>query len=311
MLKEFLKAYFLRPENAFMTYRRAKLISKEFTTLKKEQKILDISCADGIFSFITAGGELVDEYDLFINVDNEKIDNLSHDSVSDIFDSNSNLFSGNLVKKNPKYTISVGTDWKNSLLSKASKLNLYDNLIEHDNNKKFNFEKNSFDIVYSNSIYWIENIDTHIQSIYDILKSGAKLILQIKTNEILRYHPNNLGLSFLSQESLKILDRGRIESWKSIQGIDWWIQTLESKGFQLERVQSNYSKEQLIAWHIGLRPIAHFYIKAFNMLNIEDRTDIKMQMVDYMYPIIKDIANTEPGEDDNYEYTLIFIKQSK
>ncbi len=308
MLREFLKAYFLRPENAFMTYRRAYEFNRIIDKQKNNFKMLDISCADGIFSFITAGGELNDSYDLFINVNEQLINNLIFDKNTDIFNSNSQLFTKNIIKKVANYKINYGTDWKKALLEKAKNLDLYENLLEHDNNIPFSFTDESFDVVYSNSIYWIDNIDKHIESLYKITKKGGVLILQLKTNDILKYHPNNLNLNFLSKESLKILDRGRLESWKSIESIDWWLNKCEKKGFKLVEKRLNYSKEQMILWHIGLRPISHFFIKAFNKLDIKSRTEIKMEMVDYMMPLITDISNIQPNDNDSYEYTLVFEK---
>lgn len=307
MLKEFLKAYFLRPENAFMTYRRAYEFHKVTEKAKsKNFKMIDISCADGIFSFITAGGELNDSYDLFVNVSDKLIDNLKFDKNTDIFNSNTKLFSQNIIKKVADYKINYGTDWKNSLLEKAKSLDLYENLLEHDNNNPFTFSGETFDIVYSNSIYWVTNINQHIESLFKITKKGGILVLQLKTNDILKYHPSNLNLNFLSKESLNILDRGRLESWKSIESIDWWLNKLESKGFKLVEKRLNYSKEQMILWHIGLRPIAHFFIKAFNKLDMKERTEIKMEMVNYMLPLIEDISRIEPKDNDTYEYTLVF-----
>lgn len=309
MIKEFLKAYFLRPENAFRTYRKAYEFRRAIADFQKNDfKMLDVSCGDGIFSFIAAGGELSEQYDLFINVSDQAINNLASDNRTDIFDSNTNLFSSKIVKKDPDYKIYCGTDWKKSLLEKAENLNLYENLLQHDNNYPLDFLGDTFDVVYANSIYWVQNIDTHIDNLFTILKKGGRLILQLKTDRVMLDHPNNLNLKFLSKQSLSILDRGRRESWKTIEPIEYWMSKMEAKGFKLVDKRLTFSREQMIIWHIGLRPIAPFLVKAFNKLDIKERTEIKMEMVNYMLPLVQDISNIEPKDDDTYEYTLVFEK---
>ena len=67
--KIFLSFLWLRPENAVLGTLRAvdfrKVLEKY---IKKNHKILDISCGDGIFSFICAGGELDFKSDAFSSI---------------------------------------------------------------------------------------------------------------------------------------------------------------------------------------------------------------------------------------------------
>ena len=48
-------------------------------------------------------------------------------------------------------------DWKINLLKKSQKLKFYNNLLLHNNEKKFT-KNNHFDLVFSNSAYWVKNI---------------------------------------------------------------------------------------------------------------------------------------------------------
>lgn len=310
ILDEFLNIYFLRPENAFMTYRRA--ISIYESGFKFEGKSLDISCGDGLFSFITAGGKLNKEFDMFINIDPQKIFELCDDKSTDIFDSYKKNYDINyekIVIKKPDYKITYGTDWKQSLLDKAKILGLYENLLLHDNNKPFPFEDEYFDRVYSNSIYWIENINLHIDEIARITKRGGEVLLQIKTNELINLHPINWNIEWLSKESLEILDRGRLATWHSIKPIEWYIKQFENRGFEVKKILPTYSREQVMIWHIGLRPIAHFMIYLFNRLPLNERTLVKEKFIEYIKPLVRDVAKIKPKNNDGYEFTIRLVKK--
>ena len=59
--KEFLNAYFLRPETAL--WRTADLMVMENAIVSG--KSLDFGCGDGVFSFLRANGKFEDSFDVF------------------------------------------------------------------------------------------------------------------------------------------------------------------------------------------------------------------------------------------------------
>lgn len=309
MLEQYLNMYFLRPENAIMVYRRALGINNSSINWKDGVN-MDISCADGVFSFIAAGGEFDNTFDMFINVDEKSIDKLHKNREIDIFNSNKSNYKNILpiIKKYPQYNFSIGTDWKQSLLNKASKLDFYTKLLLQDNNKILDVESSSVDNIYHNSIYWVNDIDVHLKELYRVLTSGGVLLLQIKTDEIINIHPSNKNSNIFSPESLNILDRGRLASWKSIKNIDWWLKKFESIGFQVEYVEPVYTKEQVMIWHYGFRPFAHTFIKMFNKLGIDERTNYKKELVESLFPLVKDLAMLKPTKNDAYEFTIKLVK---
>ena len=166
---EIFKFWFLRPESSLLIYRRALAIIN--SQISWEQgKNLDLSCGDGALSFIVAGGKFNDFFDAFLNIDLKVIKKLSDDKNIDIFNSNFENYKNlnNLVKSHPNYQFALGTDWKQNLISRASKLNFYQKLILQDHNKELNIETDSLDNIYSNSIYWVSNIDLHLKEIHRI-----------------------------------------------------------------------------------------------------------------------------------------------
>src|SRR3989338_7687768 len=115
------------------------------------------------------------------------------------------------------------------------------------------------------------------------------------------FHPFNCKSPWLSHESKNILDRGRYESLKTAKPIKWWLSRFEEAGFKISNVIPVFSKEHLMIWHIGLRPIAHFLILLFNKLGLEERTKIKKEFINHIRPLVWDIANIEPKKEDGFE----------
>ena len=175
LYKNFLNYFWLRPENAILSCFRAldfrKVVSEN---IKKKQKILDISCGDGVFTFIALGGKLDTYFDAFKSIKNKK--RTSKFDAYNYYDKN---FKVKIIKK-PKYIVETGTDWKNNLLRKSEKLNLYKNLILHNNEKKLDIVENSYDLVFSNSAYWVKNIKQHLLDIKRVTKVNGHIYLQMK-----------------------------------------------------------------------------------------------------------------------------------
>lgn len=306
---EIFKIWFLRPESSLLFYRGAlDLINSQINWEKG--KNLDLSCGDGTFSFIVAGGKFNNFFDVFLNVDHKSIKKLSNDKNIDIYNSDFENYKNlnNLVKVNPKYQFALGTDWKKNLINKAAKLNFYQKLILQDHNKELDIQTESIDNIYSNSIYWVSNIDLHLKEIYRILSKNGKVLLQIKTEEFNKLHPINLKLDFFSEESLNILDRGRLATWKTINPIDWWTKKFESANLKVDLIKPLYSKEQVALWHYGFRPFSHVLIKMFNSLDLEERTERKLEFIESILPISKDLAALEPSTDNVYEYSITLSK---
>lgn len=307
LFKQFLNLFFLRPENAFMVYRRALSIHKIGFDFNKEPSI-DISCGDGLFTFLFGGGQLDESFDVFVDIKENKIMQLCKDKKIDIFNSYDRNIWKPMIKKTPHFQVTYGIDWKQSLLNKAKKLGIYKNLLLHDNNNPFPLESHSFHRIYTNSIYWVKNIELHIDEIYRITAHNGLVLLQIKTDKIMEYSPCYWDINWLSKSSRSILDRGRLETWKSIKPIGWWLRKFKEVGFKIENIETVYAKDQILLWYIGLRPVAHFLILLFNRLQPQERKKMKKEFINYIRPLIWDIANIEPKKDSSFEYSILLVK---
>ena len=309
MLSQFLNLFFLRPENAIMTYRRGVSI-KDLNIDWNSGVNMDSSCGDGVFSYVVADGKFNEFFDTFLNIDENNIDELSQNKDVDIYDSDKENYKnlGQLTKNKTSYSFSIGTDWKENLLNKAKRLNFYDKLLLQDNNSALKLETESIKNIYSNSIYWVENIDLHLRELHRVLVKGGVLLLHLKTNEMIKVHPSNLSLEFASKQTLELLDRGRLSSWKNTKSIDWFLKKFENYNFKIEVVKPIYAREQVMAWHYGFRPFSHILAKIFNKLEISERTKIKNEFIQTISPIVKDLADLEPSKKDTFEYIINLVK---
>jgi len=288
-LKQFLELFWLRPENGLLcTFK-----SEAFKHLSFESPSLDISCGDGLFMYIHQGGSFEKDFDYFRSTNSK---NFKHSSFVDIYDHFEEGYEVKTVNE-PKTQIDYGIDWKKSLINKAEKLNLYKNLIVHDNNNlPLPFDDNFFQTIYSNSIYWVKNVDELIHDIYRILKPGGVAVLEVATPN---FHQTLNDLeAILSKEAIELLDRNRRDTNPSLYFYNDWKQKIESTGFKIENVTSAYPNRILIdIWNIGLRPISHLLVQMAQNLNDEDLVKIKMEWVDIFYKLFKPLLNIESSHD--------------
>lgn len=278
-LKQFLNLFWLRPENGLLTTFKSLAIEKYPIT----KTSLDISCGDGLFMFLHLGGKISENFDYFSST---KATDFNHSSFVDIYDYFDPNYSVPIIKK-PSQTIDYGLDWKQNLLNKSFKLNLYENLILHDTNiVPFPLPENSFDTIYSNSLYWIKQPENLLSEIFRLLKPGGRAILEVITP----YHLqtlNNLS-SILSSKAISILDRKRNETILGSRNYNEWRKAFLAKKFQIIEEQSVYPHHSMIDfWNIGLRPISHLLIQMSENLSQNERSKIKSEWVEIFFELFK------------------------
>jgi len=300
-LLSFLNLYWLRPENGLLSTFQ----SKVFDDIQFVSPSIDISCGDGLFDFIHFGGRLDEQIDFFQKTKAEKF---SHNSFVDIFDSFDENYEVKILK-NPQQKIDYGTDWKQSLLNKSEKLNFYENLVLHDNNKlPLPFSDNFFKTIYSNAIYWTEKnkVKSLLSDIHRILHPNGIAILQVMTPSHLE---TLIDLSeFLSPKAIEILDRKRRDTMT----IDWntndWKKLISDSGFQIKEIRNTYPNKLIMdIWNIGLRPIGHLLIQMSDSLPKEKRHQIKKEWVDIFYELFKPLLNIEEKYTDETQPYPCFI----
>ena len=278
-LKNFLNLYWLRPENGLITPFK----SEAFADLKFESPSLDLSCGDGLFMAIHLGAVFDDDFDYFKST---KANEFTHTKFADIFDNFTEDYNVKFIKK-PEAQIDYGLDWKQALLDKANKLDLYKNLVLHDNNKlPLPFEDNFFKTIYSNSVYWVKEPEKLITDIYRITRPGGICSLEVLTPH--RYQILNELEQILSPEAMSILDRKRRENTPGLRDLSEWKEIMQKSGFEITEIKSVYPDRMLMdIWNIGLRPISHLLIQMSDSLEYEKRQKIKQEWVKTFYELFK------------------------
>jgi len=270
-LRCFLNAYWLRPENAFWMALRSEVLAD----IPWQRPSIDVSCGDGVFSFLHAGGRFHDDFDVFSAVGS--LDRV-HTEHADMFDHVDRGYRPVLARP-ARWRIDTGTDWKPNLLTKAGRLHLYEELLVHDNNRPFPFEEGAFRTVYCNAAYWVQNVDLLLAELGRMVDRDGSVLLEVKLETVLRYtlerHRSVLGDRFLD-----IIGRGRAGTWPSLTDRRTWERRFRRAGLSIERAVPFVTRTHAHLWDVGLRPIAPLLIELANSVSPETRSSVKRRWVD-------------------------------
>lgn len=283
-LNSFLNLYWLRPETALWRTLDCILLTK----YNFEGPILDVGCGDGLFSFTLAGGEIGQDFDTFLQVkDMEKFY-----ANADIYDSYDDSKKPVIVKK-PKYKISTGFDHKQNLLSKARDLGLYEELILGDANKEVKIPR-KYKTIFSNILYWLDNYKNTLSDLSRLLDEDGKLLICVPSETFPEYSfYTQLFQKSKNQEWswLSLIDRGRHSgNMKISRTYENWIADFDSCGLKVNSYHRYLSKEFLYIWDIGLRPLSPVLIEMANLLNNENRLQIKKKWIEILFPLLKPLV---------------------
>lgn len=284
VLRAFLSAYWLRPENALWMALRSQALDRCGIVGPS----LDLSCGDGVFSFIHAGGRFDDGFDVFTSV--AKLDRVQREHA-DMFDHVTDNYNP-VVARRPKATIDVGTDLKPSLIAKARRLDFYGRLVEHDSNIPLPFHDDAFETAYCNSAYWMSNIDGFLSELRRVVRTSGRVVLHVKLDSMRQYtltrHRDILGDTFLNT-----IGRGRIESWPTLASRSKWESRFATAGLIVEDVFGLATRTHSHLWDIGLRPLAPLLVRMANALDIETRRSIKHDWVSLLFGLLKPICTPD------------------
>lgn len=286
LLRRFVQAYWLRPENAlWMTLRSLALDRVVF-----HSPSIDVSCGDGIFSFLHMGGGFDPSFDVFQSV--AHLDQV-RDRHADIFDAVDDSYRPSITMA-PRQRIDVGSDCKGTMLAKAAELRFYEKLVEQDNNHRQPFESGSFATIYCNSAYWVKNIEFFLAELARILQPDGTIVLHVKLDSMKGYTLTRFE-SQLGARFLEIIDRGRMECWSSLADRMTWEKRFQRAGLSIASVVPFVTRTHSHLWDIGLRPIAPQLIKMANNLNSHSRNEIKRDWVDLFCELLAPFC--DPGFD--------------
>jgi SAM-dependent methyltransferase len=304
VLRRFLQAYWLRPENAlWMTLRSQALGSATW-----RRPVADLCCGDGVFSFLHCGGDFDPDFDVFQSVSH--LDRVLREHA-DMFDHVSEDYRPT-INRRPRDMIDLGTDHKSTLLAKAQHLGLYARLRAHDHNEPLSERDESFETVYCNAAYWVAQIESFLSELHRIVRPSGRVILHVKLDAIRRFtfdaHERLLGARFLD-----ILGRGRLDCWPSLTDRFGWERRFGQAGFTIESATPFATRTHAHLWDIGLRPLAPLLVRITSLLTPSDRSAVKAEWVELMCDLLTPLANPEldlfGGEEEPAEIQYILQRR--
>lgn len=307
VLNRFLNAYWLRPEVAL--WRTCDVEAMRNFIFKSPS--LDLGCGDGTFSFLRAKGEFDDTYDVFMDVDNLK----DFFANVDVYDSFQNVEKVS-IKKQAEYKIDIGLDHKSNLLEKARKKDLYQALVVADANKGLPFEDESFESIFSNIVYWLNNPIKIFTEIHRVLRKDGICCIMLPGYNYLEasfYYTHYIKKGQPEEcKFLELIDRGRIsENLKIVKTYDEWKDIIERAGLEIIECVPHLSKSLIQMWDIGLRPIFPLLKKMTMHLDKKVSMEIKKEWVELFQKIGEPIIDNEQlkRRDEFCFYCLILSKR--
>ena len=298
-IKAHLNVAWLRPASALWDVIASTMILK----YEIKHPSLDLGCGNGIFSFITAGGEFSVDYDWYINVNTE-----GFRENKDIYDACKISTLAGFITKKSGYTFSVGLDHKPNLLKQAKALNFYRNLFECDANQQLPFEDGKFKTIFSNILYWLNSQERSLNELYRILDKEGIAILCIPNIKFYDYC-FSYHWKEKNSELLRLLNRGRSECMHWTISYGDFASLAKRAGFDIVDHSYYLSPLLLKMWDIGLRPLSPLLIKMYNSLTQENRKSIKMEWIETLKEFLLPLYDMEIKCKDEGGFHLFVLRK--
>lgn len=297
ILSRFMNAYWLRPETAM--WRTLDVVSMQEFEFKSPS--LDLGCGDGTYSFLRAGGQFDDSFDVF------SVDNLDLFFENyDVYDAEAN--NAIQIKKKADYKIDIGLDHKSTLLKKAGKLGLYKSFIVADANERLPFEDESFTTIFSNIVYWLNNPAKVFSEICRILKPDGKCCVMLPGPQYIEssfYYRLYIKEQRKEFDFLELLDRGRIQdNLKTVKSYMDWVKIIENSGggLKVEKVIPHLSATLISIWDIGMRPIFPILKKMTDEIPQEKKAGLKQEWIKTLEQVALPIIENDDKLTQGKEY---------
>lgn len=287
-LSELLNIFWLRPETALWR----ELDIKAMESFAFNSPSLDIGCGDGLFAFARAGGRFDPKFDAFRSISG--LDKFFENV--DVFDSYSEHVSPEVLKQ-PEYQIDCGFDHKENLLKKAGQLGLYGTLKQGDANQPLPFQNDSFNSIFSNIVYWLDDPQAVILEISRILRTGGRACLMLPNETLPEF-------SFYNQLFVKTgdpkwaflekLDRGRFsDNIRQARSKEAWEAMFKAAGLRVVEHNSHLSKTVIQIWDIGLRPLFPVLRRMAEAIPEKDFIDIKQEWISTMHQFLDPLIDMD------------------
>ena len=301
---QLLNAFWLRPETALWR----EIDIRAMTPFEFRSPSLDLGCGDGLFSFIRAGGCFDESFDAFRSMAglNNFFENV------DVFDAFDESLSP-VVTKRPSYQIDVGFDHKENLLKKSARLGLYRDLKVGDANRVLPFEDQSFNSLFSNIVYWLDEPQSVVDEIARVLRPGGRACLMLPNQtlpEFSFYNQLYVKTGDPKWSFLEKLDRGRFtDNIRQSRSSKEWEDMFASAGLRVAGHANHLSKTVIQIWDIGLRPLFPVLLKMTESIAPEKLNEIKREWLatlhQFLNPIVQMDEKLGQGEEHAFHCYIL------
>ena len=193
------------------------------------------------------------------------------------------------------------------MLNRAELFGAHKRLICHDLNEALPLDNNSFDTVFSNTLYWVDNLEQLLKEIGRILKQNGNFYALVTSEHATKFF---FKKRFNKEGQLwwEYLDRGRSQHIRYQKSVDEWEEMFIKAGLQVVSHKPYMTKRMVEIHELGLRAIHPVLAEMANSLDLQKRTEIKKKWVDYLLfltiPMFKTGWITDPGDSPCAYYRL-------
>jgi len=297
---EFIDAHlnvaWLRPESALWDAIASRLLSK----FDLSPPSLDLGCGNGIFSFITAGGNFSLDFDWYRNADPKGF--WQNRDIYDVF----HEFDHQWIIRKPRYRISVGADAKINLLKQAQRFDFYESAVVFDGNQALPFQSETFQTVFSNMLFWLDSPERLFSEIRRILRPDGSVLLCLQDHKFKEYC-QSYQWQELQSEVLRLLNRGRSLSNLWTVSYDDLVNLAQQSNFEMTFHSYYISPLTARIWDIGLRPLSPLLLKMIEKLPEQDRLAVKAEWLQTLRPFIREIyeLDTKSKEQGGFHFARL------
>jgi SAM-dependent methyltransferase len=310
ILRESINLHWLRPDNALWVFGFVRTFGKLVQEKNSIGRSMDLGCGDGTTSFVMLGGSLDARFDVFHSVQAQD-ENLTSDtrlsSSGSLVDEAGDFYNcyntswkeaaeKNILTK-PSLKFSVGADWKEVLVKKASAFGFYEGMSVFDANVIPYPYDEEFDFIFCTMIYWLEDREKSLREIHRILNREGCFAFSAPKPEILNYTLSSMMANF-NYPLLNRLDRGRFENWRR-HAMDkaGWDNLLAENGFEIVEYKEFHPALQIAGGETIIRTLMSAYQVLYDRL-LPDHVDI---FLEFKQKWCSEIAVLlEPFADDKY-----------
>ena len=304
---ERIKTTWLRPERALWYAYELEAVAK-ILPVSWPNIVMEYGCLDGLSTFTMLGGEVTETYDeyLDIGIDSKKKDGDHLDSFSYI--------QQDFIKKYARNKIQYGLSSKESHLSRARRLGMYENLRLVANPSELPIDKNAFiDLILAPTAFISEH-----EEFLNLLKEFNRLL--VNGGEVILILPNLLQkddfyerVDILNAEVLNILDAGifNILSRHS-KTREAWEDLFQLNGFTISGYESFLPKIVNDFYQVGFRPMIKPLVMMHQELALkspENLSHLKEHWISTLNDFIFPIFEQESGGAEGHFWHAFKLKK--